>query len=266
MQVDDDMKTHEQFADDLALYALEELTGSERQEFEQHLDTCASCRREVQALRGDLSLLALSGAGPRPPARSKDRLMRAIAAEPRGVSAPAPALVRRRGMSWGLIPAVVALGLLVAVGTLWNKNQALQNNLGSMARLYQGTSAQLQQAEERLRLLSAPDAVQVSLSPQSEPRKPHATAIYSPSQRRMMLMASNMAPVPSGKAYELWIIPMEGAPIPAGMFHPDEHGNAVMMDHPLPEGVVAKAFAVTLEDAAGSDKPTSPILIVGSGL
>jgi anti-sigma-K factor RskA len=258
------MKTHEQFADDLELYALEELTGSERQEFEQHLETCASCRREVQALRGDLGLLSLSAAGAQPPARSKDRLMRAVAAEPRGVSEPA--VVRRRGLSWGLIPAVVALGLLVAVGTLWNKNQALQNNLGSMARLYQGTAAQLQQAEERLRLLSAPDAVQVSLSPQSEPRKPHATAIYSPSQRRMMLMASNMAPVPAGKAYELWIIPMEGAPIPAGMFHPDEHGNAVMMDHPLPEGVVAKAFAVTLEDAAGSDKPTSPILIVGAGL
>ena len=57
------MKTHEQFADDLALYALEELTGSDRQEFEQHLDTCASCRREVQALRGDLGLLALGSSG-----------------------------------------------------------------------------------------------------------------------------------------------------------------------------------------------------------
>jgi anti-sigma-K factor RskA len=258
------MKTHEQFADDLPLYALEELTGSERQEFEQHLETCAACRREVQALRGDLSLLALSGAGPQPPARSKDRLMRAIAAEPRGVSAPAPG--RRRGLGWGLIPAIVALGLLVAVGTLWTKNQALQHNLESMAHLYQGTSAQLQQADERLRLLSAPDAVQVSLSPQAEPRKPHATAIYSPSQRRLMLVASNLAPVPAGKAYELWIIPTEGAPIPAGMFHPDEHGNSVMLDHALPEGVVAKAFAVTLEDAAGSDKPTSPILIVGAGL
>jgi anti-sigma-K factor RskA len=258
------MKTHEQFADDLPLYALEELTGSERQEFEQHLETCAACRREVQALRGDLSLLALSGAGPQPPARSKDRLMRAIAAEPRGVSAPAPE--RRRGLGWGLIPAVIALGLLVAVGTLWTKNQALQHNLDGIARLYQGTSAQLQQAEERLRLLSAPDAVQVSLSPQAEPRKPHATAIYSPSQRRLMLVASNLAPVPAGKAYELWIIPTEGAPIPAGMFKPDEHGNSVMLDHPLPEGVVAKAFAVTLEDAGGSDKPTSPILIVGSGL
>src|SRR5664279_905184 len=154
------MKTHEQFADDLPLYALEELTGTERQDFELHLETCAACRREVQALRGDLSLLALSGAGPRPPARSKDRLMRAISAEPRGVSAPAQAPVRRRGLGWGLVPPVVALGLLVAVGSLWNKNQALQHNLQSLAVLYKGTGEQLQQAEERLRLLSAPDAVQ----------------------------------------------------------------------------------------------------------
>jgi anti-sigma-K factor RskA len=259
------MKTHEQFADDLALYALEELTGSERQEFEGHLDTCASCRREVQALRGDLSLLALSGAGPRPPARSKDRLMRAIAAEPRGVPAPAPVAVRRRGLSWALVPTLAAIGLLMWAGSLLQKNEALQHNLSSIAALYDATSAQLRETNERLRLLAAPDVMQVSLSPQSEPRKPHATAIYSPSQKRLMLMASGLAPAPAGKAYELWLIPMEGAPMPAGMFKPDEHGNAMMMDHPMPEGVVAKAFAVTLEDQAGSDKPTSPILIVGAG-
>ena len=261
------MKTHEQFAEDLPLYALEELSGGDRQDLEQHLETCAACRREVQFLRNDLSLLALAAAGPRPPARSKDRLMRAIAAEPRGSSAPAaPPRVRRRGLSWALVPALIALGLLVWAGTLYRQNEGLRNNLASMAALYNNTTAQLTQAQERLRLLSAPDAIQVSLSPQAEPRKPHATAIYSPSQKRLMLMASNLAPAPPGKAYELWLIPMEGAPMPAGMFRPDQNGNAVMMDHIMPEGVVAKAFAVTLEDAAGSDKPTSPILIVGSGL
>ena len=75
-----------------------------------------------------------------------------------------------------------------------------------------------------------------------------------------------MRPLLPGKAYELWLIPMEGAPMPAGMFKPDDKGNAMMMDHTMSEGVTAKAFAVTLEDAAGSDKPTSPILIVGSGI
>ncbi len=261
------MKTHEEFDQDAALYALDELTGSDRQEFEQHLETCVACRREVQNLRSDMGLLGMSAFGSRPPARSKERLMRAVAAEPRGVAARgAEARPARRGLSWALIPAVIALGLLVAVGNLWRENGELHDNLGKMAGLYQNTAAQLAQAQEKLRLLSAPDAVQVALTPQSEPHKPHATAIYSPSQKRLMLVASGMAPAPPGKAYELWLIPMEGAPMPAGMFKPDEHGNAMMMDHPMPEGVVAKAFAVTLEDAAGSDKPTSPILIVGSGL
>jgi anti-sigma-K factor RskA len=81
-----------------------------------------------------------------------------------------------------------------------------------------------------------------------------------------MLVASNMAPLPPGKAYELWLIPMEGAPMPAGMFWPDQHGNAVMSDHKMSQSVVAKAFAVTVEDATGSEKPTSPILIIGQGL
>jgi anti-sigma-K factor RskA len=266
LQFDDGMKTHEQFADDLTQYVLEELTGPERQELEQHLDTCPACRREVQSLRSDLSLVGLSAAGPRPPARSKDRLMRAVAAEPRGISSLASVSGPRRGLSWALVPTLIAVGLLIWAGSLWQDNQALHHNMASLATLYQTTSAQLQQANERVHLLSAPDAVQVSLSPQAHQGMPHATAIYSPSMKRCMLVASNMAPAPPGKAYELWLIPMEGAPMPAGLFKPDEHGNAMMMDHAMPEGVVAKAFAVTLEDESGSDKPTSPILIVGSGL
>ena len=50
----------------------------------------------------------------------------------------------------------------------------------------------------------------------------------------MTLMASNLPPVPPGKAYELWVIPPQGAPVNAGVFKPDEHGNAMMLDHPLP--------------------------------
>jgi len=260
------MRTHEQFEEDLALYALNELTGSDLQEFDQHVETCAACRREVQALRSDLGLLALSTAGPRPPARSKDRLMRAIAAEPRGAKSTAREQPPRRGLSWALIPAAVALALLFAVGNLWQENGRLREQMNRMTALYQNTTAQLAQAQEQLRLLSAPDAMQVSLSPQSEPRKPHATTIYSPSQKRLMLMANNLAPLPPGKMYELWLIPMEGAPIPAGMFKPDERGNAMMLDHVMSEGVLAKAFAVTVEDATGSDKPTSPILMIGQGL
>jgi anti-sigma-K factor RskA len=258
------MRTHEQFADELALYALNELHGDELQEFEQHLETCASCRRELQAMRSDLGLLGLSVVGPRPPARSKERLMRAIAAEPRGTTIPAsvPASGRRNfWLAW--IPAAVALAVIAFAISLRQSNQSMHDQLAELRNRYNDQKIQLAQAQENMRLLLAPDAVHVSLTPPKSGKQPNATAIVSPSQNRMTLMASNLPPVPPGKAYELWIIPPQGAPVNAGVFKPDEHGNAIMLDHPLPT-MQMKTFALTVEDEAGSDKPTSPIVIVGT--
>jgi len=256
------MKTHEQFADDLALYALDELTGVERQELEDHLQSCAACRRELHALRGDLGLLGLTSSGPQPPARSKDRLMRAIAAEPRGVSLPDTA--PRRSLWAMLVPTFAALGLLLVVVVLWRGNGLMKDQLAELGNRNQDQSIQLEQMNQQLTLLTSPDAVHVALNPQQAPKQPSGTAIFSPSQKRMMFMASNLGPVPEGKAYELWIIPMTGAPIAAGVFEPDDHGNAIMMDHKMPEGVEAKAFAITIENQEGSDKPTSPIVLMGA--
>ncbi len=259
------MKTHEQFAEDLALYALDELTGSDRQELEAHLETCAACRRELQALRSDLGLLGLSSIGPQPPARTKERLMQAIAAEPRGVSLPGTAPSSRQSLWAALVPAFAALALLFMVAGLWRSNGRMKDQLAELGNRNQDQTAQLDRMNQELRLLTAPDAVHVSLNPQKAPKQPSGTAIFSPSQKRMMFMASNLAPTPEGKAYELWIIPAKGAPVPAGVFKPDEHGNAMMMDHKMPEGIEAKAFAITLEKEEGSDKPTSPILLMGAG-
>jgi len=258
------MKTHEQFADDLAVYALDELTGVERQELEDHLQSCAACRRELHALRGDLGLLGLTSSGPQPPARSKDRLMRAIAAEPRGVSLPNPAPALRRSLWAILVPTLAALGLLLFVVVLWRGNGLMKDQLAELGNRNQDQSIQLEQMNQELRLLTSPDAVHVSLNPQKAPKQPNGTAIFSPSQKGMMFMASNLGPVPEGKAYELWIIPSTGAPIAAGVFKPDDHGNAIMMDHKMPEGVEAKAFAITIENQEGSDKPTSPIVLMGA--
>jgi anti-sigma-K factor RskA len=257
------MKTHEQFADDLALYALGELAGSDRQELEEHLHTCAACRRELQALRGDLGLLGLASSGPQPPARSKERLMRTIAAEPRGVSSSSGVELPRRSLWWAWIPAFAALVLFVAAVGMWRSNQHMNDQLAELTNRNQDQTVQLDRLNHELKLLTSPDAVHVSLNPTKSPRQPSGTAIFNPSQKRMIFMASNMPPAPEGKAYELWVIPAKGVPIPAGVFKPDEHGNAMMMDQPMPEGVEAKAFAITIEKEEGSDKPTSPIMLMG---
>ena len=169
------MKTHEQFGDDLALYALDELMGSDRQEMEAHLETCAACRRELQALRGDLGLLGLSSAGPQPPARSKERLMRAIAAEPRGVSVPNPAPAPGRSWWASLIPALAALGLFFLVIGLWRSNGRMKDEVAELGNRNQDQTAQLDRMNQELRLMTSPDAVHVSLNPQKTVKQPSGT-------------------------------------------------------------------------------------------
>ena len=42
------MTEHEQYAEDLALYAVDALRGEERAKLDQHLSTCAACRLELE--------------------------------------------------------------------------------------------------------------------------------------------------------------------------------------------------------------------------
>ncbi|MBW8870055.1 MAG: anti-sigma factor, partial [Acidobacteriales bacterium] len=97
------------------------------------------------------------------------------------------------------------------------------------------------------------------------PPSPTGRVVYLPSRGGLILQASNLAPIPTGKTYELWVIPADGsAPIPAGLFKPDVAGNGLLVLPSIPQGVKAKAFGVTLEDAAGSKTPTAPILMAGA--
>ena len=68
------MSVHEQFAEDLALLAMGSLEGDERMTLEKHLESCSACRQELEALRGDTALFALSTSGPQPPQRRPDHL------------------------------------------------------------------------------------------------------------------------------------------------------------------------------------------------
>jgi anti-sigma factor RsiW len=117
------MSAHEQFADDLALYALGSLSGAEQQALEQHLESCAACRRELESLRGDAALLALSATGPAAPARSRERFVRTIALEPH------PRTVRRRRSFFELVPIIATAVVVLICILLWRENVQLRRRL-----------------------------------------------------------------------------------------------------------------------------------------
>lgn len=263
------MSVHEQYADDLALYALESLTGDERVALEKHLETCASCRRELELLRGDLSLMALTTAGPKPPARAKQRLMAAVAKEPRmpRVVQTTPA-ARQPWMGWlGWVGWGVAAALLLLAVNLSRENSGLQQEFASLRARFGEQATKLEEVNETVATLLDPESKKVELVAAGAKPQPRGKAIYQRRNRNLIFLASNLAPLPPEKIYELWLFPANGGPpIAAGLFKPDAHGSATVVNPPLPEGVEAKNFAVTLEPESGShEAPRGTAVIVGAG-
>jgi anti-sigma-K factor RskA len=253
------MSVHEQFAENLALHALGVLEGDERAVLEKHLEECAACRRELEQLRGDMALMALSTAGPVPPQRARQRLLEAVAGEPRRSAVP----VRRR--RWTLVPWVAAGALAVGFVGVWLQKSDLQRRIAGLQKQLSQQQAELQRAREVVSTLTATDAMRVTLLAAKTPPQPDGKAIYVRDRSSLIFLASNFQSLPAQKVYELWLIPINGAPIPAGIFKPDAHGSASVINPPLPKGVKAKAFAITIEPENGSSAPTMPILMIGAG-
>lgn len=253
------MSVHEQFAEHLALYALGTLDGNELAALTKHLDECADCRNELDLLRGDMALLALSAAGPHPPQRSRQRLMDAITREPKHV-------VKAKSWAWWtLAPWFAAAALALVAGFLWRQNIGLKQDLVQITGEQAHQQAQLEQAREIVSILTAPDAQVVTVVETNKPPQPQGRAIYMRSRGSLIFMANKVPAPPPQKAYELWLIPMQGSPIPAGVFRPDARGSATIINPPLPVGVEAKAFAITIEPEQGSSTPTMPIVMMGAG-
>ena len=267
------MSGHEQFAEDLALYALNALEGEERASLEKHLLTCAGCRLELEQLRGDGALLALSTLGPRPPARVKQRLMEAVAKEiahpvaqtATRVGQPAPSVesspVSWRGwLGWAATAAVVVLAV-----SLWRDNSALRQNVATLRALTSQQELELGRTRDVVATLTEADVQRVTLVAMKASPQPQGKAFYLRNRSSLVFVANNMPALPAQKAYELWLIPTQGAPIPAGVFKPDAHGSATVVNPPLPAGAVAKAFAITVENETGASAPTMPIVMMGAG-
>ena len=255
------MTTHEQFADDLALFALDALEGEERAALERHVAECAACRQELERLRGDVALLALTAAGPAPPERARKRLMAAMAQEPRS------RLVPFKRPWWTLAPVFATIAMALFGILLWRENVQVRRQLGRLQTRFDQQRSELAGARRIADVLTARDAAQFTLVDTRSKPQPQGKAIYLQSKGALVFVASNFLPAPPGKAYQLWLVPASGQPpIPAGVFKPDERGSALLAAPPLPAGVEAKAFAITLEPEQGSATPTMPIIMLGAGM
>ena len=277
-----------------ALAAAGGATGTERAE----LDALAAADPEVRALAreyGDAAaLMALALDEPAPPARVLDAVRQRVRGrtpvpgsvpvpERRGGSSPAGAPVvpidsrRGRKPSPTMVAAVVvSLAAAAAFAFLWMKARGeTRDAAGAIAEL----ASKLDEAQRRERLAAGAmvaaqkkveqlqgslDAVatpHLQLVTAKEPKKADAPTIkvlVDPENRRWVVMAFDLPPIPSDKDYQLWFLPAsKGAkPVSAGILAPGPGGSqfgtiAIPSDLAKIDGA-----AISLEPKGGSPQPT----------
>lgn len=261
--------------EDLALYAMQALSATESAEIRAHVEECAVCRAELASATGDMALVALGVEQHAPPLGARQRFLERVSKSPAGALSAQPAkagavgrvtAIDRRPRSfatwiaWGAVAALVVLAISLGM-QIQRLNARLQEQAETAARLA-STNAR---AQEVLEVLTAPKAQRILLTAAKSPVLPTGRAVYLAESGGLIFQANNLARLDENKTYELWVIPANGAPpMPAGLFRPDAGGNASVVLPPIPKGVPAKAFGVTIEKASGSETPTLPIILSGA--
>ncbi len=277
--------------DDLVLFAMQLFSPEEAASAASHIEDCPECRRELAEVQGDLAVYAYTVDLQSPPAESRERLLKQVALEKKTLPPeiePEPELpnrgfgsrssftpsslteddLPRRSFGSKVFPWVgwaLAAGLAVTSGNLYLQRESLRGSTAEQNTQIAQLSTDAETAQQVMDTMTDTTAMRVTLTMAQAPPVPQGRAIYVAEKGTLIFQANNMAPLESAKVYELWLIPANGGnPMPAGVFHPDEHGNASIIMPPIPKGIEAKAFGVTIENAGGSSTPTLPIIMVGA--
>lgn len=167
----------------------------------------------------------------------------------------------------GLWMALAALVLVAAgLGVLWRS--ALKAGQAGAAQ----QTALHATADSLTRLLAARDAtIGAILTPGIEihPLKstgapePGAEFFWNRKLHTALLYAYNLKPNAAGRAYQLWLIQGEKT-LPSATFPVGADGHTLVQNISIPADLAIETLAVTDEPAAGSPKPTTPILLLAS--
>jgi len=241
----------EELRDHYDLYAIGLAEEPERGEIREHLNRgCEVCMAELKRARELAAIIERSA----PLATPSPKLRRRILASA-GVES------RRLGW-WAPFWAVAALCAIFAAAFFNSREKDLGRELARAREEVREQTVELTRLTEAFAILNGPDTTETSFGG-SQPQPPKGKVFVNPSQG-VLLMASNLPPARAGKIYEMWIIPKNGKPVPAGLFQSAMEGTALYVRRGAVDVNATGAVAVTLENEGGAPQPTSTPIIVAA--
>jgi anti-sigma-K factor RskA len=287
----------------LPAYVLGALDAEEILAVDEYLYQQQSLLEQLNSLELTMAQLAHTAPVAIPPARVKSELMARVQAEapvlatpppvrepvqpllPRTLERPRPkgwldGLRGQPGSHWGwpvLAATAVAVSLLVIMYGLQASQEVnrLATDLETMQQeivVLRTDNQRMEQANLDLRNLLLERENQLALlsnttqvvTLEGTEAAPQARGTFYAGRTANVLILTGLQPLPPEQIYELWLIPQEGNPIPAGLVQVDETGAAIAtLDAADPPQGFA-AVGLSIEPAGGSPQPTGPIVLLGS--
>lgn len=138
--------------------------------------------------------------------------------------------------------------------TLQVENQQLQSINDELQQ-------QMFERENQLAIFSGATEV-VTLEGTEE--APTASGVFYLGEDASLLVMRGLQPLSAEQIYELWLIPEEGAPVPAGLVNVDASGSATATLALGEQPANFAAVGVSIEPQGGSAQPTGPIVLLGT--
>jgi hypothetical protein len=240
----------EELQDYYELYAMGAAGEPEKSEIREHLNReCEVCMAGMKRARSITAVLGGTAPAAAPSPKLRRRILASIGVE-------------ERRFGWTpFLAAAAALSLCAAIYFGGREREfaemaaRLRDQLGRQ-------NLELTRLNEAFAIVNGPDTTMTSFGA-GQPQPPKGRVFVNPSQG-VLLVASNLPPAPSGKIYEMWVIPKGGKPVRAGEFQSQSDGTAIHIHRGAVDVSATGAVAVTMENEGGADQPTLPILAVAA--
>lgn len=225
-------------------YALGALDAEEMARVEDHIEGCASCRALLATARAAADALLYAAPPAAPPPQLRAKLLARVHAlaeeERRGIAPAMRAQPAQTAAREGLLARLLGRGRA--------SGQALGENDETL--------------EELAALLANPESLVWEVGGTAEAPGARGQFVGIPGGREAVLVTAGLAPLPPGKAYQVWLL-RGGQPVPNALFRVGRRGEGRLVVRSATQLRDMDTVAVTPEPATGSPAPTGPIVLAG---